>query len=89
MSDLSEKIKNGALVLDVRTRDEFEEEHYEGALLIPVNELPARIAELGDKSRPIVVYCASGARSASAARFLKQSGFADVTNAGGLSDMPS
>ena len=85
---IQEKIKSGALVIDVRTEDEFADGHYEGARNIPVNLLPNRLAEIGAKERPIVVYCASGARSAMAAKMLKASGFTDVTNAGGLEDMP-
>ncbi|HOV62690.1 MAG TPA: rhodanese-like domain-containing protein [Spirochaetia bacterium] len=83
-----EKIKNGAKVIDVRTEDEFADGHYEGALNIPVGELQSRMNELGDKNTPLVLYCASGARSAMAAKMLKAAGFTDVTNAGGLSDMP-
>ena len=44
--------------------------------------------ELEPKDTPIVLYCASGARSGQAMRFLKQNGFTDVINAGGLDDMP-
>ena len=44
--------------------------------------------ELEPKDKPIVLYCASGARSGQGMRFLKQTGFADVINAGGLDDMP-
>ena len=40
------------------------------------------------RDRPVVLYCASGARSSAAARAMKQAGFADVLNAGGLADMP-
>jgi len=87
MSAFLEKIKAGAKVVDVRTPDEYEEEHYPNAVLIPVDQVAARISEFGDKEKPIVVYCASGARSAYAAKILRQSGFKDVTNAGGLSDM--
>jgi len=82
------RIKSGALVVDVRTADEYGDEHFPKALNIPVGELEARAAELGAKDRAIVLYCASGARSALAARMLKSLGFTDVTNAGGLSDMP-
>jgi phage shock protein E len=74
-------------VVDVRTTDEYEEEHYPDALLIPVDQVSTRLSEFGDKDQPIVVYCASGARSAYAAKILRQAGFKDVTNAGGLSDM--
>lgn len=85
---LLDKIKNGALVLDVRSVDEYEDDHYPDALNIPLDQLQGRMAELGDKGRSIVVYCLSGARSAYAARILKASGFADVLNAGGIDDMP-
>lgn len=88
MSDLVEKIKSGALIVDVRSPEEFEEEHYPNAVNIPVEQTQMRLNEYGDKSKPIVVYCASGARSAYAARFLKANGFTDVVNAGGLYDMP-
>ncbi|HWR11390.1 MAG TPA: rhodanese-like domain-containing protein [Rectinemataceae bacterium] len=85
---VEQKIKAGAIVVDVRSQDEYADEHFPKALNIPVNELQARIGEIGPKDRPIVLYCASGARSAMGARILKSLGFADVTNAGGLSDMP-
>lgn len=82
-----EKITGGALVVDVRTADEYQGGHYEGARNIPVQELEARINELGDKKRAVVVYCASGARSARAADILAAAGFTDVTNAGGYGDL--
>jgi phage shock protein E len=82
-----EKIKMGAKVVDVRTPEEYRGGHYEGARNIPLPELPNRLAELGDKTKPIVVYCASGMRSANAAKILKAAGFTDVTNAGGLSNL--
>jgi phage shock protein E len=88
-SNVKDKIKAGAKIIDVRTTGEFADEAYPGAVNIPLNELPGRLNELGPKDRPLVLYCASGARSAQAARLLKQEGFADVVNAGGLDDMPS
>ncbi len=83
-----EKIQAGAKIVDVRTPDEFADEAYPNAVNIPVNELQSRIDELGNKSSSIVVYCASGGRSALAARMLNAYGFTDVVNAGGLYDMP-
>jgi len=85
---IDEKIKTGALVVDVRTEDEFMDEAFPGAVNIPLGELQSRMQELEPKERPIVLYCASGARSAMAARILKMSGWKDVVNAGGLYDMP-
>ncbi len=82
-------IKSGAKILDVRSPEEFDDEHYANAINIPVNEIQARLAELGEKSSPLVLYCATGSRSAYAARILAMSGFKKVINAGGLYDMPS
>lgn len=82
-----QKIKAGATVVDVRTPGEFQSGAYPGALNIPVQELDRRLGELR-KDRPIVVYCASGMRSASAERLLRARGFADVVNGGGLTQMP-
>lgn len=82
-----QKIKAGATVVDVRSPGEFQSGAYPGALNIPVQELDRRLGEL-NKDRPIVVYCASGMRSASAERLLRARGFADVVNGGGLTQMP-
>jgi phage shock protein E len=88
MASLQEKIASGAKVVDVRTPEEFSEEHFPGAINISVEEVSQRISEIGEKEQPVVVYCATGARSAYAARILKSAGYRDVVNAGGLYDMP-
>ncbi len=82
-----QKIRDGATIVDVRTPGEFQGGAYPGAVNIPVQELDRRLGELR-KDRPIVVYCASGMRSASAERLLRARGFADVVNGGGLFQMP-
>ncbi len=82
-----QKIEAGATILDVRTSAEYQSGAYPGALNIPVQELDRRLGEIR-KDRPIVVYCASGMRSASAERILRARGFGDVVNGGGLSQMP-
>jgi len=82
-----EKIKAGAKVVDVRSRGEFQGGAYPGAVNIPVQELEQRLGEL-PRDRAIVVYCASGMRSASAERLLRSRGFAEVYNGGGLAQMP-
>jgi len=83
-----DKINAGAKIIDVRSPDEYADGCYKGAINIPVNSLPNRIDSLGSKDSPIIVYCASGSRSAVAMSMLKAVGFKDVTNAGGLDDMP-
>ena len=74
-------------IIDVRSHMEFEMEHIEGAKNIPVNEISFRLDEIKELSKPIVVYCQSGARSAMAASILQQAGFNEVYNGGGLFSM--
>lgn len=69
--------KPNLFVLDVRTRDEFRQARLKGAVLIPLNELERRVAEV-PKNRTLLVYCAVGARSASAAGFLASKGYPEV-----------
>ncbi len=83
-----DKIQAGARIVDVRSPAEYRDGFYPGAVNIPLATLTARMSELEPKDKPIVLYCASGARSGQAARMLKHAGFADVVNAGGLADMP-
>ncbi len=86
-STVREKLSRGAMVIDVRTPDEYDSGHYEGATNIPVSDLQGRLSEIGDRQKPIVVYCASGIRSAQAAKILVAAGFRDVTNAGTLGNL--
>jgi rhodanese-related sulfurtransferase len=65
------------LLLDVRTPDEYRQAHLRGALLIPLDELERRLPEI-PRDRPLLVYCAVGARSLTAARLLAAKGFREV-----------
>lgn len=78
---------NAPLIVDVRSPQEFSGGAYPGAVNIPLDELPRRIHELGDKSRDITLYCASGARSSYAMQALMQMGFTKVKNGGGIMQM--
>ena len=78
---------SGPLIVDVRTVDEYRYGAYPGAVNIPLDELENRLNELGDKDRKIIVYCASGARSAYAMQILKHHNFKDIENGGGLNKM--
>ena len=71
-------------ILDVRETDEFTGPlgHIEGAVLIPLGELAARVEELV-KDQPIVAVCRAGSRSAQATAILQQAGFTDVANLNG------
>ncbi len=75
-------------VIDVRSKLEFWLGHLPGAVNVPVERLPGGldgIAGLTRQSR-ILVYCASGARSAAAAATLRHAGFERVTDGGGLAE---
>ena len=74
----------GATVLDVRNPDETAAGHVPGAILLPLPELQARVAELeAHKGKDLYVICKSGGRSARAAEFLASAGFSPVNVAGG------
>lgn len=74
-------LKNGAVVVDVRTEGEFSMGSAPGSLNIPLNELKERANEL-TADRPVILCCASGTRSAFAARLLKARGFKKIYNIG-------
>ncbi|MEJ2503207.1 MAG: rhodanese-like domain-containing protein [Gemmatimonadota bacterium] len=80
--------ERNVVYVDVRTPEEYEAGHVEGAINIPHTEMDARHDELAEYAdREIVVYCRSGRRSGIAERILESEGFANVTNGGGLSDL--
>ena len=74
-------LDQGALIIDVRTPQEFALGHAPGSRNIPLDRLSDHLAEL-DRTRHLLVCCASGARSAAAKAMLDQAGFARVDNAG-------
>ena len=75
-------VDEGAALVDVRSPGEFSGGHIPGAVNIPVDEVEQRAGEIGAGSRPVVVYCRSGARSARAAATLQRLGFKQVVNLG-------
>lgn len=85
-------IAGGAVVLDVRTVEEYVDGSLNGATNIPIDDLPARIAEVdalvgSDRTKPIVVYCKSGRRAEKAKEHLTAAGYTQVVNGGGLADV--
>ncbi|NOJ97857.1 rhodanese-like domain-containing protein [Corallococcus sp. CA049B] len=84
-AEAHQRVEAGATLVDVRTPEEFAAGHLPGAVNIPVDELPQRLAELGSPQKPLVIYCRSGARSGRAELLLKERGFQDVFNLGPMS----
>lgn len=71
----------GAVLLDVRSPEEYADGHLEGSINLPINRIPS----IGlAKETPLFIYCLSGARAARAEQFLKKSGY-DAVNIGGIS----
>jgi sulfur-carrier protein adenylyltransferase/sulfurtransferase len=84
-----ERIESGEpVVVDVREQDEWDEGHIAGAIHVPRGHLESRIERLApDTSRPVVIYCSAGNRSAFAAKTLSELGYEDVVSlAGGFTD---
>lgn len=73
------------LLLDCRREEEYARARIEGGLLLPMHELLERVEEIGDKERPVVVYCHHGVRSLYVTVALRKLGFRDVRSlAGGI-----
>lgn len=67
-------VKSGAIIVDVRTKSEFNSGHIKGAVNIPLNDLTNQLSKL-KKDKPIITCCASGMRSASAKGLLASKGY--------------
>ena len=83
-------LAKGAVVVDVRTPEEFADGHVANAVNLPVQTFaPADVDKLtgGDKSKPVVVYCAAGKRAAKAKAALDAAGYTTVVNGGGYDDL--
>jgi len=78
---LPELMREGAQLVDVRSRGEFAAGNVPGSVNIPLDEIDLRAPEL-DPQKWVVVFCASGTRSAMARGKLRRMGFAKVVNAG-------
>lgn len=78
------KATTGAVLLDVRTKDEYRGGHVPGSKNIDVGEIERTASLPGDKSTPLFVHCLSGARSGRAVSVLKNMGYTNVKNIGGI-----
>lgn len=80
--DYAELKKQGAIILDVRSKGEFAGGHIKGSVNIPVDSLPNNTSRFTDKNKPIITCCASGMRSGMAKNILKSKGYTKVYNGG-------
>lgn len=74
----------GAVIVDVRNKDEFAAGHIPGAVNVPLADVQFSMGTLGSVDTPLYVYCLSGARSRQARQNLKRMGYEKVVNMGGI-----
>ena len=84
--DLENIIANGALIIDVRTPEEYKEGHIGGSLNIPLNDIRNAMSWL-IKDVPAIIVCASGDRSTQAKDMLEANGFTKVYNGGSWNNL--
>lgn len=75
---------NNAVLLDVRSREEYRDGHVPGSINIDVAEIAEASSIISDKAAPIFAYCLSGSRSGLAVSALKRMGYTNVKNIGGI-----
>ena len=80
-AQIKEYLEKNAVILDVRTQEEWNEGHIDGAKHIVLSLVPVKIDEIKSWKKPIIAVCRSGARSGQATQFLQQHGV-DVINGG-------
>jgi len=88
MDDVNYKelVQNGAVLIDVRTPDEFGQGHVENAINIPLQVIGNEVEKIKAFNKPVIVYCLSGGRAGSAKSFLEGQGL-EVYNGGGVQAM--
>ncbi len=86
LDEIRKAIENGAVVVDVRSPSEFASSHVPGARNVPLGASTEALRGIGPLDTPVVVYCASGTRSAMAARKLRGLGFQVVHDLGPMAN---
>jgi phage shock protein E len=86
-TDYAQLVKDGAIIVDVRSKGEFDSGHIKGSINIPVDSIANNLNKLKDKNKTIITCCASGMRSAAAKSVLKSNGYLEVYNGGGWSSL--
>ena len=79
-------IANGATIIDVRTKGEYQSGHLKNSVNIPLDVLPNHLSKL-DKTKPSITCCASGMRSSAAKGMLQSNGFTEVHNGGSWTNL--
>lgn len=89
--DINEGVKSfratkGAVLIDVRTKEEYTERKIEGSINLPLDEIQKITSVVPDKATPIFLHCRSGKRSGKAQKILTSMGYTNAVNIGGIID---
>jgi rhodanese-related sulfurtransferase len=85
-NDIQEYVEKGAVILDVRTTEEYNDGHIDGSKNIALQVLKSKVLEIKKWNKPIIACCRSGVRSAQATSILKENGI-DCINGGGWTSL--
>tara|TARA_Y100000815_G_scaffold261453_1_gene273831 strand:+ start:1416 stop:1742 length:327 start_codon:yes stop_codon:yes gene_type:complete len=85
-NEIKEFMEKGAVILDVRTKEEYNEGHIKGSKNIALQSLDSKIGEIKKWNKPVIACCRSGMRSAQATSLLKQNGI-ECINGGGWTSL--
>ncbi len=88
-TNYSDLVHQGALIVDVRSQQEFASGHIENAINLPVDSLKQQLQKLPNKNQIIITCCASGMRSGVAKTILISNGYSSVYNGGGWTSLQS
>jgi rhodanese-related sulfurtransferase len=80
--DYQQLVKQGAIILDVRSKGEYQQGHIKGSMHIPVDQLSNNLSKLKNKDTVVITCCASGMRSGAAKKILQSNGYREVHNCG-------
>ena len=78
------RVTEGAFLIDVRTPSEYQTGHIEGSINVPLGDIHYIVEKVPFIEAPLFVYCQSGARSGQATSMIREMGYRDVTNIGGI-----
>jgi phage shock protein E len=86
--DFKQLQQAGAVIIDVRTHDEFKSGHIKGSINVPLQSLSKEIVKIKKLNKPVIACCLSGGRSSVATKVLAQSGI-EIYNGGGWNSLQS
>jgi len=86
-SRLKDALRKGAVIIDVRTPNEFDQGRVADSINIPIDRIPVNATRIKEMNRPVIFCCSSGSRSGQAVSIMKSTGLKEVYNGGSWLDV--